>query len=68
MPELIKEADLMEWCGIKRRTALMNWLQQKSIPYFLGQGGRICVTDAAINRSLLTESNLSDSEEIDFKA
>ncbi len=53
---LLTEESLMEWSGYQRRADIMHWLDDRGIPYWLGKGGRICTTQAAVDAAMLQEA------------
>lgn len=65
---LILEEELKEWTGYRHRDALVNWLRAHKVPYWLGNGGRICVTAEAVNLPLLgiQQDTSNNREEIEF--
>lgn len=67
MSELINEEPLKEWTGHKQRPALMKWLREQRIPYLVGNGGRVCVTEEAINHRLLGADPAMKPDAIEFE-
>lgn len=63
---LIQESDLKTWTGYRHRDALINWLRAHKVPYWLGNGGMICVTAEAVNASLLQQQAKADDNAIEF--
>ncbi|WP_422461770.1 MULTISPECIES: hypothetical protein [unclassified Endozoicomonas] len=53
MDALISQPDLMEWPGIKQKTALIKWMIQNRIPFYYGRNGEVVTTYAAINQPLI---------------
>ena len=68
MNPLIPEPELMQWCGYKRRNALINWLESHGIAYLIGNGGIICTTYNAVNQAFiqLHEDQSTSTIDIDF--
>lgn len=64
---LLNEDQLKEWTGHRQRPALMKWLRESRIPYLVGNGGRVCVTEEAINSRLIgNQSHALQSAQIEF--
>lgn len=53
MDELITQPALMEWVGIKQKTALVKWMIKNRIPFFYGRNAEVVTTYAAINQPLI---------------
>lgn len=62
----ITEERLKELFGYKNRATLVRHMKNCHIPYYIGQGGRIWTTQAALDSPLLGKKN--DQPEIDFAA
>jgi len=63
---LIAEDDLKKWTGFRHRDALINWIRIHKIPYWIGNGGCICVTADAVNSALLRANSQTDENSIEF--
>lgn len=50
--QLLTEADLKEWLGIERRSALERRLREIGAKIVYGKDGQVCTTVAAINAAL----------------
>ncbi len=53
MDALISQPVLMEWSGIKQKTALVKWMIKNRIPFYYGRNGEVVTTYAAINQPLI---------------
>ena len=53
MDALISQPDLMEWSGIKQKTALVKWMIKNRIPFYYGRNGEVVTTYTAINQPLI---------------
>lgn len=56
MDHLVSEESLLEWLGYSRRADAMRWLEEHGISYWLGKGGRICTTQAAVDAAIVAET------------
>lgn len=66
-PELVTEAQLMEWLGYQRRADVEEFLRGQGVPILYGRGGRLCTTLEAINKTVLGEEIRQRLEAIEFE-
>ena len=63
---LLSEDDLKNWSGYRHKDALVNWLRQHKVPYWIGNQGRICCTLDGVNNALMRVESSAQSTEIEF--
>lgn len=63
-PGLLTEDDLMEWTGVRQRTALERLLRKLGIAYGYGAGNRIVTTQAAVDAALV--GRIPPADDIEF--
>lgn len=66
MDALITQPALMEWAGIKQKTALVKWMMKNRIPFFFGRNGEVVTTYAAINQPLIGNEQQSKNQPLKF--
>ncbi|BBN59282.1 DUF4224 domain-containing protein [Hydrogenovibrio marinus] len=54
---LVSFDDLQIWTGYNRKADIINWLENKHIPYEVAFNGEPITTHQAINKALLGEPN-----------
>ncbi|WP_419833460.1 hypothetical protein [Endozoicomonas atrinae] len=66
MEELISQPVLMEWVGIKQKTALIKWMIKNRIPFFYTRKGEVVTTYAAINQPLIGNESQQKEQPLKF--
>ncbi|MBN6743020.1 hypothetical protein JKG47_21535 [Acidithiobacillus sp. MC6.1] len=61
MDALISEEALLDWLGYSRRADALRWMDEQGVGYWLGKGGRLCTTQAAVDAAIIRIAQESNS-------